>query len=72
MPRLAKALEEQLLKNDPDLRAQGLRPELIWVHDPDAPVFRDAMRRQIEAINPSPDEAEIMDLTERVSDWPND
>lgn len=72
MPRLAKTLEEQLLRENPDLRAQGLRPELIWVHDPDAPAFKEAMRRQIEAINNSPDEAEIMEFIERANDWPED
>lgn len=72
MPRLAKKIEEQLLEANPDLRAQGLRPEVIWVYDPDAPEFKEAWRRQVEAIRKSDEETEIMDWVEAVSDWPRD
>ena len=60
MPRLAKKLEEQLLNENPELRAQGLRPALIWVPNTDAPEFEEALRRQVEAIKNSPDNEAVL------------
>ena len=60
------------MRDNPDLRAKGLRPEVIWVHDTEAADFEEAWRRQVEAIRASAEEAEIMDWVEAVSDWPKD
>jgi hypothetical protein len=72
MPRLAKKLEEELLNDNPKLRAEGLRPVVIWVPDTDRPEFQESLRQEIEAIRDSPEEQEILDWLEQVSDWPKD
>lgn len=72
MPRLAKHIEEQLLAEHPELKAEGLRPEVVWVHDPQSSEFQEALHRQIEAINRSPEEAELRTWIEQVSDWSAD
>lgn len=72
MPRLAKHIEEQLLAENPELRAQGLRPVVNWVYDESSPEFQEALDRQLEAIRNSPEEAEILDWIEQVADWPKD
>ena len=72
MPRLAKKIEDQLLNENPDLRAKGLRPEVVWVPDTDAPGFREQIERELEAIRNSPEEQEILDWVEQVHDWPKD
>ena len=72
MPRLAKHIEEQLLAEHPELRAQGLRPVVSWVYDESSPEFQEALDRQLEAIRNNPEEAEILDWIEQVADWPKD
>ena len=72
MPRSTKNIEEQLLAENPDLRAEGLRPEVVWVKDGEDCEFEEAWKRQIRAINESPEEREILDWIERVADWPKD
>jgi hypothetical protein len=72
MPRLAKKLEEELLNDNPELRAEGLRPVVIWVPDTDTPEFQESLRQEIEAIRDSSEEQEILDWLEQVSDWPKD
>lgn len=72
MPRPAKHIEEQLLAENPELRDQGLRPVVNWVYDRESPEFEEAWRRQMQAINESPEEQEILDWIERVTDWPKD
>ena len=53
------------------MSARVLRPDIVWVKEKDA-TFDAAWKRQIEAINNSPEEAEILDWTEQVVDWPKD
>ena len=72
MSRLPQSIEEQLIEDNPELRAKGLRPEVIWVHESKTAEFEEAWRRRIEAIRASDEEAEIMDWIEAVSDWPKD
>jgi hypothetical protein len=68
MPRLSKKLEEQLLQQNPELRAQGLRPHLVWVYDTDAPGFQDALRRQVEVIRSSPDSEDVLEFLDRAAE----
>jgi hypothetical protein len=68
MARLAKKIEDQLLTENPDLRAKGLRPEVGWVPDTDAPGFHDDLRRQIKAINESRDNEEVLDFLDRAAE----
>ena len=72
MSRLAKQIEEQLIQQNPELRAKGLRPEVVWVHESRVAEFEEAWRRQVEAIRAGDEEADIMDWVEAVSDWPKD
>ena len=72
MPRLAKQIEEQLFQENPEKKAQGLRPVVMWVPDMESPDLQDQIRRDIEAIRNNPGEAEIMDWIEKVADWPKD
>jgi hypothetical protein len=51
------------------LRDQGLRPVQIWVHDVNAPGFREDLRRQVGALNQQ-DEAEAAAFMEAVMDDP--
>jgi hypothetical protein len=67
MSRLAKKIEEELLKANPDLQAKGLRPEVVWVLDTDAPSFETDLQLQIKAINESPDNAEVLDFLDRAA-----
>jgi hypothetical protein len=68
MPKLAKQIEDQLLKENPEFRAQGLRPAIIWVYDPESPGFDDELRREIESINNSPDHEEVLTLLDRAAE----
>jgi hypothetical protein len=68
MARLARKIEEQLLMERPDLRAKGLRPAVIWVYDPDAPGFQEEIRREIDAINNSPDNDEVLEFLDRAAE----
>ena len=68
MARLAKKIEEQLLNENPDLRAKGLRPEIVWVPDTDSPGLEVDLKRQIKAINESPDNAEVLDFLDRAAE----
>lgn len=72
MPRLAKTIEEQLLKEHPEMKAQGLRPVVMWVPDTEAPGFAEEMRRQSILAANSPGEAEVLDWVEAVYEWPKD
>jgi hypothetical protein len=72
MPKLSKSIEDQLFRENPEMRAKGLRPEVVWVTDTEAPGFRDDLERQIEAIRNSPGEKEVLDWIEKVGDWPRD
>lgn len=72
MSRPAKHIEEQLLAEHPELRARGFRPDVVWVRDGEDSEYDEAWRRQIQAINNSPEEKEILDWIERVADWPKD
>ena len=72
MPRLAKKIEEQLLSENPQLRAEGLRPIVLWVPDTDAPGFAEEMRRQSLLAAASEGEREIHDWIEAVYEWPRD
>ncbi|HEX9906609.1 MAG TPA: antitoxin MazE family protein [Propylenella sp.] len=72
MSRLAKHIEEELLRENPALRAKGLRPEVRWVPDTTSPEFKSEIERELELIRQSPEEQEILDWIERVADWPKD
>lgn len=72
MPKLAKHIEDQLLAENPEFRAKGLRPTVVWVQDTDEQDFRQAWDRQMEAICDSPEEAKILDWIEAVYEWPKD
>ena len=72
MPRLAKKIEEQLIQENPDLRAKGLRPRVIWVPDTENPAFAEEARRQSLLAAESPGEREILDWIEAVYEWPKD
>jgi Antitoxin MazE-like len=67
MPRPAKNIEEQLLRENPKLRDQGLRPVIVWVPDTEAPGFQDDVKRQIKAINESPDNEEVLELVDHAA-----
>ena len=51
------------------LRARGLKPVQIWVHDTQAPAFRDELRKQIERLNPAA-EQDALDFIESVAEFP--
>ena len=68
MPRLAKKIEEQLLNENPELRAQGLHPVVIWVPDTDIPGFQESLRLQIDAINNSPDNEEVLNFLDGAAE----
>lgn len=72
MSRLPKRIEEQLLSENPDLKARGLRPIIRWVPDTDAAGFEEELRRDFGAIRNSPEEQEILNWIEQVGDWPKD
>ena len=72
MARLAQKIEEQLLNEHPDLKARGLRPYVFWGPDTKASEFRDDLKQDFDAIRESPQEREIIDWIEQVSDWPKD
>jgi hypothetical protein len=67
MPRPAKNIEDQLLRENPELRDQGLRPVVIWVRDTETPEFRKDLARQIRAINESRDNEEVLGLLDRAA-----
>lgn len=46
---------------------QGLRPCIIWVPDTTDPEIREQIRREVKAINESPQAEEDMDFVESVS-----
>ena len=46
---------------------QGLRPRIIWVPDTSDPEIREQIRREVKAINESPQAEEDMDFIESVS-----
>ena len=66
MTRLAKQIEAELLNENPERRAKGLRPAIIWVPDSSAPGFGTTLRRQIEAIKNSPDNAAALSLIDQA------
>jgi Antitoxin MazE-like len=68
MPRPAKNIEDQLLRENPKLRDQGLRPVVVWVPDADAPGFKENMRRQIKAINRSRDNEDVLEFLDRAAE----
>jgi hypothetical protein len=68
MARLAKKIEEQLLADNPELRAKGLRPAVIWVYDLDAPGAAERLNREIEAINNSRDNEEVLRFLDRAAE----
>jgi len=72
MQRPAKDIEEQLLRENPEMRAKGLRPEIIWVPDTKSPDFKAELERELELIRQSPEEEEILEWIEQVADWPKD
>jgi hypothetical protein len=72
MPKLSKKLEDLILEENPDLRAQGLRPKVVWVPDTTATGLDEDLRKDFEAIRNSPGEKEILDWMEKVADWPKD
>ncbi|MGB0344748.1 MAG: antitoxin MazE family protein [Coraliomargarita sp.] len=51
------------------LRARGLKPVQIWVHDTQAPAFRDDLRKQIKRLNPAA-EQDALDFIENVAEFP--
>jgi hypothetical protein len=53
------------------LRQQGLRPVQIWVPDQRAPRFMEELERQVKNLSQQ-DEKEVLDLLERVGDWPEE
>lgn len=72
MQNLSKKIEDQLLRENPEMRAKGLRPKVVWVVDTEAPAFQEEIERQLAAIRNSPSEKEVLDWAEQVADWPKD
>ncbi len=72
MAKLSKRLEDELFRENPEMREKGLRPEIVWVPDTEAPGFREGLNRQLAAIRNSPGEKELLDWMEKVADWPTD
>ena len=70
MPRLPDHIEELLLRENPELRDEGLRPIVVWVPDENAPGFAEEMRRQSTVAAQSIGEHEIIEWVEQVVDWP--
>jgi len=52
------------------LRGQGLRPVQIWVPDPDAPGFKQEIRRQVSRLDPV-HEADALAFIAAAADDPN-
>ena len=68
MSRLAKKIEDQLLQENPDLAAEGLRPEIIWIPDRTVPDFRASLAQQIEIINGQDEESGIGEFLDRAAE----
>jgi len=72
MSRLPKRIEDELFRENPGLRAKGLRPEVRWVPDTSSPEFKAEIERELDVIRQSPEEQEILEWIEQVADWPKD
>ncbi len=46
---------------------QGLRPHVMWLPDTSDPEFRERIRREVRAINESPQAKEDMEFVESIS-----
>lgn len=51
------------------LRAQGLRPVVIWLPDTRSPRFAAECRRQSRLLRGDTVEAEALDVIEAAADW---
>lgn len=65
---MAKTTSERVRKHRDGLRAAGLRPVQIWVRDTRDPAFIEECRRQSRIVASSPEEKEINDWLDAVSD----
>lgn len=53
------------------LRAKGLKPVQVWVHDVTSPAFKRNLRAQVAELD-AVDETEALDFIETVADLPAD
>ncbi|UGV27934.1 DUF3018 family protein [Rhodopseudomonas boonkerdii] len=52
---------ERVRKHREKMKAAGLKPVTIWVPDVNSPEYREALARDIAAINASADEKQILE-----------
>ena len=65
---MATSVAHRVQKRRDALRAAGLRPVQMWVHDTRNPGFAEECRRQSLALKNDPQEKEVMDWIESVAD----
>lgn len=53
------------------LRAEGLKPVQVWVHDVKSPAFKRNLRTQVAGLD-AVDESAALDFIETVADLPAD
>ena len=53
------------------LRAEGLKPVQVWVHDVKSPAFKRNLRAQVAGLD-AVDESAALDFIETVADLPAD
>jgi hypothetical protein len=59
---------KRVRKHRESLRASGLRPVQIWVPDTQREGFAEECRRQSRLVSRDPQEAEVLEWIENVSD----
>ena len=59
---------KRVRKHRESLRASGLRPVQIWVPDTRREGFAEECRRQSRLVSRDPQEAEVLEWMEKVSD----
>lgn len=53
-------------------KAAGLKEVRMWVYDRSNPEFMARLKRDMEAVRASEEEAEVMAFIEAVAAWPSD
>lgn len=69
MPKLTVTDRMRAYRNR--LRAEGLKPVQVWVHDVKSPAFKRNLRAQVVGLD-AVDETEALDFIETVADLPAD
>lgn len=69
---MTKPSRDEIREHRRQLRAQGLRPVVIWVPDVTSPSFRAEAHRQSLAVSNCAGADEDQAFIDSVSDWPED